>query len=284
MRKLLVMISILGAAAFGAAFAQSTGVSVALAPTTGGGGMYNTGSAAGVGVNQNVSLTLPTAYGLAIDNAENLNFDLSSLGTSNSQLACVTAIPNSKGQVGDVSQTVGVWPLGTHYTIGGSFPDINVQGGSAVTSYPPVAYTGGSAANGVSLASKQEFVCYKSFILEKFANVPGWTVTVSRSDATGNNLDQMYIQDNVCGAAFGNATGLLPLVNGASAIDLFQGGADAAYQNLTTGGAAESAQCNYGGPTSWLNDLVVLAIKIDGQQAGTQSTTLTYTIQATNPQ
>lgn len=288
MRKLTVLLMIVAAASFGAAFAQA--VLVPLDPTTGGGGTAMTdGSSAHV--DQTVNLTLPTAYGIAIDDAATLSFDLSNLTSTNGvggELVCVTGIPNDKNEIVDqVDATTGaVKPLGTFYSIGASFPDIIINGGEEVTQYPPVVVPDSGA---IDLNSKRYFVCYKSFILEKFANVGGWNVTVSRSDDTLNALGDMFLQDNMC-SAFGADTKLFPLLDQGS-LGLFQGATDSrilASLAETTGEAANGANdltdaCGYGDPTSWLNDLVVLAIEIDGQHAGTSSSTLTYTIQATAP-
>ncbi|HKI55527.1 MAG TPA: hypothetical protein VKB31_00130 [Trueperaceae bacterium] len=276
MRKLFVLISLVAAALFATANAQ---VTIPLTATTGGGGIYTVSPDGGnsAAVNQTVNLTLPQVYGIAIDDAANLNFDLGNLGA---QTVCVTGIPNDKGQI--VSDTapsgVGQYPLGTFYTVGENFPDISINGGAQIAQYPPIAINQETGA--VDLNSKKHIVCYKSFVLEKFSNVPGWDVTVQRADAT-STLGNMWVQDNIC-SAWGGTTGLLPLSDG-STVDLFAGaGTNVIDQtNMTTGAAA--ASCTYGSPTSWLNDLVVVAIEIDGQQAGTTSSTLTYTIQATQP-
>lgn len=284
MRKFYLVLITAAAVLFAFGFATASAqVIVGLTPTTDGGGVYNTHSGAyanGVSVNQRVNLILPRAFGLAIDTAHHLNFDLRHLSDKNSQIVCVSG---TKAVDVNVGNDGGVHPMGTYYTFGASFPNVSVQGGKQITTYPPVAYnTDGT----VDTSSKQYFVCYKSFVLEKFSNVSGWHVSVSRNDASSNALGNVYIQDNLC-SAFGSEsqTYLFPLPDQGSVANLFKGASEDVLGNLThtTGYDAASKPAACGSNTSWLNDLVVMAIEIDGQPAGRNSSVLTYTIQATNP-
>lgn len=278
MRKFMWILFVAALTVFGFAMAQ---VSVPLVPTTGGGGTYILG-ANSAAVNQLVNVNIPQAYGLAIDDAASIAFDLST-DWSKTQMVCVTGLAVDGTIADQPGPSGGVYPLGTHYTI--QFPNITVLGGNEVTNYPPIAYTG-EPGTAINVGSKGDFVCYRSFYLEKFANTKGWDVTVQRTDGQNSGglaSTPMYVQDNVC-AAPSAATGMFPLANN-DTVDLFANAPDSvlAIQNMTTGAAAEAGGTVCGQPTSWLNDLVVLAIKVDGNQAGNFNTTLTYTIQAIQP-
>lgn len=276
MRKTMLILFVAAFSMVGVVAAQT--VSVTLSPTTGGGGQYKIG-ADSAALTQTVNVNIPVEYGLAIDDAMNLNFDLSAIANQKGQIVCVSGVPGEGGVIGDVTQpNGGVWPLGTHYQVGETLGAVQVIGGEVINQYPPVAINQTTGA--VDVASKGDFVCYRSFVLEKFANTKGWDVTVTRNDVqTELNSTPMFVQDNIC-ADPGANTGLFPLVSGATATDLFAGGALADYQNETTGAAAAAAGPICGNPTSWLNDLVVVAIEVDGNTAGTWQSNLTYTIMA----
>jgi hypothetical protein len=271
-RKFMLLLFVAALATLGAAFAQPP----TLVPTTGGGGVQMTDPSSAF-VTQYVNVHIPVAYGIAIDDAANLNFDLSQI-SGKTQIICVSALATT-----DLPQeTGGVWPLGTHYVNGETFGNISIIGGPQVTSYPPITQNEDTSVN---VASKADFVCYRSFILEKFANTPGWDVTVTRNDEqVGLNSTPMYIQDNVC-TDTSLPTAMNPLGNG-DTVSLFGPNTIlASYGQETTGAAVaayndanpNSTAC---GATSWLNDLVVVGIKVDGNQAGTFTSDLTYTIQA----
>ncbi len=255
-------------------------------------------------VQQKVNLILPQATGLHLT-ANELNFDISQIGQQGNDWACVYG---NNYQGNDVSSGFdGGWsgqkqtlPLGVAYTTANlPFGKINVPG-KKVTSYPPIEFTGSKDAGNLVAGSKNHFVCFRIFKLQKFSNLGNFDLTVTRSggmttaDAKpGGNPGstegtfQVYMQDNPCyvwnraGNDGGNATGLYEVKQGGT-IHLIP----KAMGVGTTGALAASSpeNCfakdkdgNYQGK-SWLDDLVVVAVKVDGDKFGKNSTTLTYTL------
>lgn len=163
-----------------------------------------------------------------------------------------------------------VWPLGTRYAAA-TWPNINVIGGPAVTSYPPIRLDKGELIDG----SKDYFVCYKSFILQKFSNFKYWDLTVYRFPTPENEIgiNHMYIQDNTC-ATFGTPTGLYELPTGHQRRLIPSSLAGGPTGTQTTGDHVP-AMCK---GKSWLDDLVVLAVKINADHHGSNVATLAYTL------
>ncbi|WP_027481418.1 hypothetical protein [Deinococcus pimensis] len=261
-----------------------------VSPTTvDGADQYSKGSDT-ASVTQTVHLKLPRATALHLD-VKDLSFDLSALNGTNwgadgpnvgsdfgGKMVCVygnqttdvveqLSSPEFYGQ----TQTK---PLGTSYDMY-SWPKIKVNGGDVVTSYPPIQI----GANGeLKPGSKNYFVCYRSFILQKFSNGGRFDLTVTRSDAGSdvNNINHLYIQDNPCyagTAAQAPATGLFELKAGAPALHLLP----VSLQTGPTGTRSDddNARCGY---KSWLDDLVVMAVKVNGDRAGDNTATVTYTL------
>ncbi|GAA5512810.1 hypothetical protein Dcar01_01534 [Deinococcus carri] len=243
-------------------------------------------------VTQTVNLKLPQATALHLD-ATQLTFDISQLANQDGTWYCAYG----KGNGTDVDSQLGTdfWnqtqtlPLGTKYIPdANTFGKVSIDGGAKVTSYPPV--TQASAGAEVDNASKAYFVCYRSFIIQKFSNVGNFKLSVSRNTPTGANADMgrqmMYIQDNPCDT-WGEGTGLYRLPVGATRelipMRLTQGTTGArAAGNVTftdktvTSNATKFCRQN----TSWLDDLVVIAVVVDGDKAGDNNAILTYTLES----
>src|SRR5690625_585172 len=121
--------------------------------------------------------------------------------------------------------------------------------------------------------SKNYFVCYQTFILQKFSNYADWNLTVSRS---GDATYDMYVQDNTfCSFNIPAATGFFRLPKGGE-INLLP----SRFTGDTTGDLANN--CAQAGK-SWLDDLVVVAVKVNGRPHTTHCAALTYTISAELP-
>lgn len=234
-------------------------------------------------VTQTVNLKLPEATALHLDTA-NLVFDISQIGSQDTNWYCAYGLDADKdGLTQDVVSNTSpdfwsqkqVLPLGTSYTPkGDKFGDITINAGKKVTAYPPVtqlAAGGGEVDN----ADKAYFVCYRTFILQKFSNLGNFKLSVARDTPTGNRGKQlMYIQDNPC-STWGEPTGLYNLPVGASR--------ELIPMRLTTGttgsrAATPAANNKCRSLTSWLDDLVVVAVVVDGDLSGDNVATLTYTL------
>ena len=149
-------------------------------------------------VKQNVNLILPQATALHLT-ATNLDFDISKLGEQDSSWYCAYG-KSDKDEVSKLgnefwnqTQTL---PLGTKYDIG-TYPNISVVAGKKVTAYPPAEIVDGRVNN----ATKNYFVCYRTFILQKFSNVGNYRLSVSRDNPEGDMGRQMiYMQEDPCNA------------------------------------------------------------------------------------
>lgn len=253
-----------------------------VAPTKGNGpDAYAKGSDS-ASVNQTIELILPKATALHLD-VTTLTFDLTSLDGATwpnstpdfgGQMVCVYGLTNEdvKTQLGsnfyNQTQTL---PLGTSYGVS-TWPNIYINGGGQVTAYPPIKLD----KNGELVpGSKNYFVCYRTFILQKFSNGKQWDLTVTRNDPQGaQSIEHLYIQDNPCDT-FGAATGLYELPNGAM-LHLVP-------KNLQAGPTGSRSKqnpenCGY---KSWLDDLVVVAIKVNADLWGKSTANLTYTLATT---
>ncbi len=261
-------------------FAQIT-----VSPTVGNGDdQFDTG-ANSASVQQNVNLILPAAVALHLDVSE-LDFDLELLGSEDAPYVCVygnslTDLPG--GSFNGQEQTL---PLGTSYWVANTWslseaPIIEILDAAGLaTSYPPAAFDGeadsliGESPQGELIpGSKNHFVCYQTFILQKFSNHSNWELTVTRG---GTGAFDMYIQDNTfCSFNAVTPTGFFQIAQDQT-INLLP----ASLTGGTTGALAEA--CGQDGK-SWLDDLVVVAVKVNGDPYGTNTATLTYTIQSVSP-
>ena len=241
-------------------------------------------------LNQEIQLILPQATALHMD-VGTLAFDLSALDGDNwphsggSPLADEETIYCAEGlqPQDDVqapnnnfftqSQTL---PLGTHYGIStDTWPNITVKAGAEILAYPPIRL---DEKGELVPSSKNFFVCYKSFILQKFSNFPYWKLTVTRTDdpQADQAIQTVYIQDNPCHDP--GTTGLF-LVEHNKPIDLLT--RSIVNNKGTTGQAVLDAgdtiaeQCRYKG---WLDDLIVVAVKVAAESHGTNRATLQFTL------
>lgn len=260
------------AATFCFAFAQTLG------PTHGNGADQFDIDASSASVDQNVNLILPATVALHLDVSE-LDFDMSLIGTDAAPYVCVYGA-GFRGEDTDGGMFNGQrqWlPLGTSYYAASSWsasqePIIGIQNhGGVADTYPPMLFDDdGELIDG----SKNYFVCYQTFILQKFSNYADWNLTVSRS---GDATYDMYVQDNTfCSFNIPAATGFFRLPKGGE-INLLP----SRFTGDTTGDLA--ANCSQAGK-SWLDDLVVVAVKVNGDTHGTNTAVLTYTISAELPQ
>jgi hypothetical protein len=278
MKRFLMILAALALA--GTAAAQTT----VLTTTGTGADEFDVGRTA-ASVSQQVRLVVPPRVGLHLDVSQ-LDFDLRDINTD--QMVCVYGTgPDNTDFLESDGWTL---PRGLAYTLAGDFGTgvniIEFDGGAAateVTQYPPARFDdNGELIEG----SKAGFVCFRTFIVQKFSNYPsGFDISVARS---GGNFD-MYVQDNSeCswndfqgqpGGLGGNGvTGFFEVNDGASVDGLLPG----VYSADTTGNLSNACGGNDKG--GWHDDQMIVAIAIDGQQAsGVDRATLTYTITGTVP-
>jgi len=242
-------------------------------------------------VNQTVKLILPQATALHLDSTT-LTFDLEALDgqgwphaddplADDSQIACVYAKGADETlQLGDNfwNQTQ-VKPGGTKY-IPASWPNIIVKGNGAVDSYPPIELDGSGELIG---GSKDYFVCYKSFILQLFSNWNYWDLTANRNDIDDDypSIEHLYIQGNTCYSFANNqATGLYDLPDGSTrhlipkSLNFGPTGDQVLLDNVPD-------DCQ---GKSWLDTLIVLAVKVNSDHWGENRADLTYTLQSADVQ
>ncbi len=246
-----------------------------IAPTTGSGDDQVGVGPTTASVQQNVNLILPPAVALHLDVSE-LDFDIGMLGDADAPFVCVYGSSLTDVGAGTFNGQMQTLPLGTYYIVNQDWsatnaPTINLTGHTGlVESYPPVAL---DDEEELVPGSKNYFMCYQTFILQKFSNHSNWRLSVTRS---GSGAFDMYIQDNsYCSFNAGQGTGFYKIANGGS-VNLLP----ANLTNNTTGNLA--AACQQGGK-SWLDDLVVVAVKVNGDPHGTNTAVLTYTIAAVVP-
>ena len=240
-------------------------------------------------VNQTVKLILPQATALHLDTTT-LTFDLTALDGEgwphsenvfgkNGQIACVYGFGDDKSlQLDDNfwNQTQ-VLPSGTHYSVA-EWPYITINGNGVVDSYPPIEIgEDGELIEG----SKDYFVCYKSFVLQLFSNWNYWDLTANRKDLDDDypSIEHLYIQGNTC-ATFGQATGLYDLPDGASRHLI--------PKNLNFGPTGDQVLMKNVPEVcqgkSWLDTLIVVAVKINSDHWGENRADLTYTLQSADVQ
>lgn len=261
------------AAAFCFALAQGPEVS----PTVGNGPDQFDAGAPSASVDQNVNLILPPTVALHLDVSE-LDFDMERIGDDDAPFVCVygAGFRGDDSNGGTFNSQVQWLPLGTSYGVASEWtasqdPIIEIlNAGEVVNTYPPILLDDdGELIEG----SKNYFVCYQTFILQKFSNYSDWNLSVERS---GDGAFDMYIQDNsICSFNAGMPTGFFRILDGQT-VDLLPSN----LTDDTTGNL--SATCGHAG-TSWLDDLVVVAVKVNGDTHGTNTATLTYTISGEVP-
>lgn len=256
---------------------QQFDVNVAGASTTG----------ATASVNQTLNVTVPNATALH-STAGSLTFDINNIGSQDATWACVQGAPtgatlgspdlatgdytlDTSTISGDFFNQTQVTPMGTYYELtGASWPNVTIVADHAVTQYPPIDVQGGTLVPG----SKQYIVCYRTFILQTFSNWSHYDLMVERNDPASEAYPEpVYIQGNTyCSAKNGQPTGLFSLDSNSPSAHLIPKSVGVG----PTGMMAE--QCGQPGYKSWLDDLVVVAVKIDGEHYGTSTTQLTYTL------
>jgi len=254
-----------------------------LAPTQGNGPDAYAKGENSASVYQTIELILPKATALHLD-VTTLTFDLTSLDGANwpnatpdfgGQMVCVYGLTyqDVTTQLGDnFYNQVQVLPLGTSYGVA-TWPNIVIHGGGTVTAYPPIKL---DKQGELVPGSKNYFVCWRSFILQKFSNGKRWDLTVTRNDPHGaQGIQHLYIQDNPCDT-FGAATGVYELPNGATR-HLVPKNLQAGPTGYRSGLNPE--RCGY---KSWLDDLVVVAIKVNADLWGKSTANLTYTLTTTS--
>ena len=282
MNKKWIVASLFAVAAF--AFAQTP----VIGPTSEGPDAVDKG-ADSASVNQTVKLILPQATALHLDTTT-LTFDLKALDgkgwphssdplAGDATIACVYAKgADETSKLGDKfwNQTQ-VLPGGTYYEVQ-DWPKIAIVGGGVVDSYPPIEIgDDGELIEG----SKGYFVCYKTFVLQLFSNWSYWDLTANRNDLDDEfpSIEHLYIQGNTC-ATFGRATGLYDLPDGASRHLI--------PKDLNFGPTGDQVldpklpeSCKN---KSWLDTLIVVAVKINSDRWGENRADLTYTLQSADVQ
>jgi hypothetical protein len=138
-----------------------------------------------------------------------------------------------------------------------------------VTSYPPIQF---DAAGELVPGSKNHFVCYRTFILQKFSNGAQWDLSVERIDTAGT-LQHIYIQDNPCDT-FGAGTGFYELLD--TPLRLVPPGLGTGPTGLRS--ADNPEVCGF---KSWLDDLLVVAVKVNADYDGDNAAVLRYTLATT---
>jgi len=238
-------------------------------------------------VTQEVQLIIPKATALHLD-TKTLVFDMTQLNGSGwadrarsgapvdfgGTMECVYGLSEQDVKFTDTGSDFYdqdmTSPLGTDYAPDEDrgWPYIKVRGGGHVNTYPPIRL---DSSGKLVPGSKNHFVCYRSFIIQKFSNAPAFEFSVQRNDTTGQGIEHLYIQDNPCDT-FGATTGLYDLPNNASRQLIPK---NLQYGPTGTRSAANFPRCGY---KSWLDDLVVVAVKVNADKFGTNTANLTYTL------
>ena len=211
----------------------------------------DTGSATVV-VSPQLTVTVPSVAELRLDATE-ITFDLGGALQSET-LACVYGSENPGSSTG-IDSLDPVFPLGTGFRHG-AYPAITVEGSGPVSSYPPLRF---DAAGEALPGSDRDFVCYRSFLLRRFSNLPGWQLSVERpaTDAVAGGIDGLYVRDGGC-AGDGGLQGLFRLDPG---------------ERRVLANADTAAACPNG-------DVVVLALEVGAVRAGETPAHLVYTLMA----
>jgi hypothetical protein len=239
-------------------------------------------------VSQTVHLNLPKATALHLA-VTDLTFDLSKLGLTEvredekRKQICVYGVMDKNFNVKDsVADDQGaVKPLGTQYElIKDKWPNIQIAKDTfdgVVTSYPPIRL---DKTGNLIPGSKNHFVCYSTFILQKFSNGTKWNLSVERSDKVPGpgRINDIYIQDNPCHSPGGINLQKIDDVKSTALLDYSK------VINGTTGSVVKGylQKGDYTcGTKSWLDDLVIIAVKVDGETAGDNTAKLQYTLSTT---
>jgi hypothetical protein len=203
-------------------------------------------------VSPQLTVTVPSVAELRLDAAE-IEFDLGG-ALQSATLACVYGSEGFEPSAG-VDTREPVFPLGTAFRRG-AYPTITVEGSGPVFSYPPLRF---DAAGEALPGSDRDFVCYRSFLLRRFSNLPGWELSVERpaTDAVTGGLERLYVRDGGCDGD-GELQGLFRLDPGGR-------------QVLASSDTA--ATCPNG-------DVVVLALEVGAVRAGETPAHLVYTLMA----
>jgi hypothetical protein len=279
LRKVMLM---LASIALAGSFAMAQ--FVVLPTTQAGADAYDKGADT-ASVDQRVVLRVPRATALHLDVTE-LVFDLTSLDGAEWPNATPDFAPNMVCVYGSspTDQLIGggffgqqqVLPLGTFYAVGpNGWPEVEVVNHTGlVTAYPPIQF---DAEGELVPGSKNHFVCYRTFILQKFSNGAQWDLSVQRADpdyqGVEGALQHLYIQDNPCDT-FGQGTGFYEL--GSDPLRLVP-------EALGTGptGFRSAVYPEQFGYKSWLDDLVVVAVKVNADYDGDNAAILQYTLATT---
>ncbi len=184
-------------------------------------------------------LLAPTA-GLSVS-ATSLPFDLSGSSRSDAGRGCAIGLTQDMLLPGSALFERSVSPAGTNFRVAG-FPAIEIVGGSPVpASQAPLPPAEGAV------------VCYRSFTLEPFANLDGWSVIASRIDVPdARPINDLYIGSACRGEA---ARGMTPL---------------GAQDDATLAGNKPIGTC--------AEMVVVIAIKVDSAAAGSSTAAIRYTL------
>ncbi len=241
-------------------------------------------------VNQTVDLILPKATALHLD-VTNIEFDLTALDgkgwphasnpfDKDGTIACVYAFGDdeTKQQDDNFWNQTWVFPGGTKYQTQ-NWPYISIIGNGTVDSYPPIELDDN---NELVQGSKGYFVCYKTFVLQLFSNWGYWDLTANRNDKKDQypSIEHLYIQGNTC-SEFGTQTGLYDLPDGASRHLI--------PKTINFGPTGDHIVGNDNLPDeckakSWLDVLVVMAVKINSDHYGTNRADLSYTLMSADTQ
>ena len=172
--------------------------------------------------------------------ADTIVFDLQALGTEAAP-TCVVGVGADRvvGTALDGGDEVA--PAGTSFVVR-AWPTIEVEGGDALTAYPPPPLAGGAG-----------IVCFQTFELEVYANVPGWQLVVSRADRSESAPFPSAYVAGICAGE--EASGLLAL-------------ADGGRRTLREEVVVDACR----------TVLVALAVRIDAAVAGSAVTDLQYTL------
>lgn len=202
-----------------------------------------------------LTATLPGVVQLRLSASEIL-FDLGGDLLTATQ-ACVygpVAGDLAAGEAAPLDHQGLVYPLGTGFRAG-EHPTLTVEGAGAVSTYPPLRLD----ASGSALPrSDEDFVCYRTYLLYRFANGADWQLTVERPVEGERGLSEtIYVRASGCEPSL-DLEGLFPLATG---------------ERRLLADAGASAACPDG-------DLVVLAVKTRGARAGEAAAHLVYTLMA----
>jgi hypothetical protein len=206
-------------------------------------------------VTPTLTVTLPSVAELRLD-ATVIVFDLGG-SLQSTTIACVHGPASADLPAGTVSaldSQGAVFPQGTGFRPG-TYPAITVEGAGPVAGYPPIRLD----ARGEALPrSDEDFVCYRSFLLRRFANVADWQLTIERPVHGGaDQLEAVYVRAAGCGQS-SELQGLFPVYLG---------------ERRLLGSAGASPACPEG-------EVGVLAVKTRAVSAGDTSAHLVYTLMA----